>query len=89
MYDIHYTWNLKRNDTRTYKTETQKLGKQTYGCGGGGIVGDFGKSKKTLLYFKWRPNKDLLYRTGNSALVISQPGWERSLRENVYVCIYG
>ena len=88
LHDIHYMWNLKRNDTRTYNTETQKLGKQTYDCGEGGIARDFRKIKNTLLYFKWKTNNDLLYRTGNSALVLSQPGWERSLGENVVPSLF-
>ena len=34
MYDIPYMWNLKRNDTNEliYKTERDRLRKQTYGC---------------------------------------------------------
>ena len=37
-YDIPYMWNLKRNDTNefTYKRETQRLRKWTYGCLGRG-----------------------------------------------------
>ena len=33
----------------------------------GGMVRDFGKVKYSLLYFKWISNKDILYRTWNSA----------------------
>ena len=30
-YDIHYMWNVKRNDTKelAYKTETHRLNRQT------------------------------------------------------------
>ena len=61
-------WNLKRNGTKklTYKTETHGLRKQTYGCWGKGIFKEFGKVMYTLLYSKWKTNKDLLYNTWNS-----------------------
>ena len=51
-------WNLKRNDTNEfpYKRETHRLGKQTYGCQGEGIVREFGKVKYTLLCSKWITN---------------------------------
>ena len=35
LYDIPYTWNLKRNDTvnlLTKQKETHRLRDQTYGC---------------------------------------------------------
>ena len=47
---------------------------------GEGIVRDFGKVMYTLLYLKWITNKDN---------VMSQPGWEGSLRENGYTYVYG
>ena len=31
--------------------------------GGGGIVRELGMDKYTVLYLKWRSNKDLLYST--------------------------
>ena len=43
----------------------------------------------TLLYFKWMTNKDLLYSTGSSAQCYVQPGWEGSLGENGFLCMYG
>ena len=39
----------------------------------------------TRLYLEWIINKDLLESTGNSP----QPGWEGSLGENGYLCMYG
>ena len=33
---------------------------------GEGIVREFGMAMYTLLYLKWKTNKDLLYSTGNS-----------------------
>ena len=36
-------------------------------AGGGGINQELGMNTHTLLYLKWITNKDLLYRTGNSA----------------------
>ena len=58
----------KIHDTNelTYKTETNRLRKQTYGCRGEGIVREFGKIMYTVLYSKWITNKDLLYSTWNS-----------------------
>ena len=69
-YDIPYMWNLKRSDTNelTKQKATHRLRKGTYSCpvGGGGIVGNFGKVVYTLLYWKWKTNKDLLYSEWNS-----------------------
>ena len=50
------------------------------------MVREFGISMYTLLYLKCITNKDLLPSTGTSAQSYVQPGWERSLRENV--CMY-
>ena len=36
------------------------------GLRGEGIVREFGMDMYTLLYLKWKTNKDLLYTTGNS-----------------------
>ena len=49
------------------------------------IVREFGMGMYTLLYLKWITNKDLLHSRGNSANVMRQPGWERSLGENGYM----
>ena len=43
----------------------------------------------TLIYFKWITNKDTRYSIGNSAQCYVQPGWEGSLGENGYMCMYG
>ena len=56
----------------TYKTETHRLRKQTYGFLGGkngreGVVREFGVDMYTMLYLKWVSNKDLLNSTWNSA----------------------
>ena len=69
LYDIHYIWNLKINDTNelTYKTEAHRLKKQTHRCQEEGIVKDFGKVMYTLLYLKWITTENLLYSTWNSA----------------------
>ena len=53
------------------------------------MVREFGINMYTLLYLKWITNKDLLHSTGNSAQSYVQPGWERSLRENEYMYVYG
>ena len=42
----------------------------------------------TLLYLKWIISKDLLYSTRNSAQCYVAPGWEGSLREKGYMCMY-
>ena len=43
-YDIHYMWNLKRNDTNelTKQKETHRLKEQTHGFGVGGKDGEKG-----------------------------------------------
>ena len=53
------------------------------------MVREFGISMYTLLYLKCITNKDLLPSTGNSAQSYVQLGWERSLRENEYMYVYG
>ena len=40
----------------TKEKETHRLGKQTYGCQGEGIVREFGKVKYALLCSKWITN---------------------------------
>ena len=56
---------------------------------GEGVVREFGMDMFTLLYFKWVPNKNLLYSTGNSAQC-SVPAWmEGALGENGYTYMYG
>ena len=62
MYDIHYMWNLKRNDTNelTKQIETHRHRQQTYGCcgerWGEEIVREFGMDMDTLglpLWLSW------------------------------------
>ena len=49
-----------------------------------GIVREFGMGMYTLLYLKWRINRDLLYSTKTLFNVMWQPGWKGSLGENGY-----
>ena len=44
----------------------------------------------TLLYLQWITNKHLLYSIAQETLlnVVRQPGWEGSLGESGYTCIY-
>ena len=55
----------------TKQKETHRLQERVYGCWGKAwgeaIVRECGMGMSTLLYLKWVTNKDLLYRTGNSA----------------------
>jgi len=65
-YEIPYMWNLKRSDINelTKQKQIHRLGEQTYGYQGEGIVQEFGMDTYTLLYLKWITNKkNLLYRT--------------------------
>ena len=50
-----------------------------------GVVGEFRIDIYTLLYFKWT------YCIAHGTLfnVTWQPGWEGSLGENGYICMYG
>ena len=50
---------------------------------------EFGIDMYTLLFLKWKTNKDLLYSTGNyiQYLVITYDG-EESEKEYIYVCVY-
>ena len=67
-------WNLKRNNRNEviYKlvTDSQTLRMNLWLPGarmGEGIVREFGMDMYTLLYLKWKTNKDLLCGIGNSA----------------------
>ena len=59
----------------TKQKETHRLQERVYGCWGKAweeaIVRECGMGMSTLLYLKWVTNKDLLYRTGNSAQCVS------------------
>ena len=72
-----------------YKTETHRLGKQTYGWWGEGIVRDYRKVMYTLLYLKWITNKDLLYSTWNSAQCYAAAWMGGGWGENGHLYIYG
>ena len=56
---------------------------------GEGIVRESGMDMDTLLYLTWRTSKDLLDSTGTLLNVMWQPGWEGSLGETGYTCMYG
>ena len=101
-------WNLKRNDADELQNRKRLTAfeNKLMVAGGDGweerILGEFGMDMYTLLYLKWRTNKDLLCSTWNSAQCygaawmggesggewIPQLGWERGLGENGYLCIY-
>ena len=77
---------------RTKEEEPRRLREQTHCQGnrwGEGLVREFRVDMYTLLYLKHMNNKDLLYSTWNSAHVMWQAGWEGSLGENGYMCMYG
>ena len=52
---------------------------------GGGTVREFGLDMYTLLYLKWKNNKDLLYSTETLRNARWQLGWEQRLEENGYM----
>ena len=53
-----------------------------------GIVREFGMDMYTLLYLKWKTNKDLLCSIGNSTQCYGAAmGGE--FRENGYIYVYG
>ena len=65
-------WNLKRNYTNEliYKTADSDLEKElkvTRGKSRGGLVREFETDMYTLLYLKWKSNKDLLFSPRKSA----------------------
>ena len=69
-------------------TDLEKELMVTSGEGWGeGIAREFGMDMDTLLYLKWITNKDLLYRTGNSAHCSVKP--EGIWRENGYLYMDG
>ena len=91
-----YVESKKKWDMRIYLQNTNSLTdlenklmvNSEEGCGDG-MDGEFGMVMYTLLYLKWITNKDLLYRTWNSAWCYGQPEWEGSLEENGFMCMYG
>ena len=52
------------------------------------IIREFGINVYTLRYLKRVTNKDPLYGTGTLLKVMRQLGWEGSLGENGYMCMY-
>ena len=89
-YDIPYVWNLKRNDTDelTYKTETDSQTQKTNlqlprGRDRQGVWDGHGHTA----IFKMGNQQGPLYRALLN--VMWQPGWEGSLGENGYTCMYG
>ena len=56
---------------------------------GEGIVRESGMDMDTRLCLSWRTSKDLMDSTGNSAQCHEAPGWEGSLGESGYMCMYG
>ena len=57
---------------------------------GEGIVREFGMDMYTLLYLKWKTNKDLLYSMGNSAQYYVATWIGREFGgEWIYVYMYG
>ena len=53
----------------------------------GGRDREFGMDMYILLYLKWISNKDLLYSTGNSAVLCGSLDG-RGVRERMDTCIY-
>ena len=53
----------------------------------GEIIGEFGISVYTVLYFKWISNKDLLYSTSNSTQFssVNYMGKESKKKECLYL----
>ena len=67
-YDIPHLLNLKRNYIieLTYKIETDLENEFMVASGDGKgerVVREFGLDMYTLLYLKWKTNKDLLHST--------------------------
>ena len=56
---------------------------------GGGIVRELGMDKYTVLYLKWRSNKDLLYSTWKSAQCYVATWMGGCWVENGYMYMYG
>ena len=55
---------------------------------GEGIVREFGMDMYTLLYLKWKTNKDLLCSIGNSTQCYGA-AMAGEFRENGYMYVYG
>ena len=61
----------------------------TRGKDGEGTVRESGMDMDTRLCLTWTTSKDLVDSTGKSAECHVQPGWEGSLEEKGYMCMYG
>ena len=59
--------NLFTNRNRLTDLENELMVTRGKGRQGGQTVREFGTDMYTLVYLKWKTNKDLLYSTGNSA----------------------
>ena len=76
----------------TKQKETHRLRERHYGClgkDGEGTVKEFGINKYTLLYLKWRTNKDLQDSTWKSAQCCVAIWMGGELEENGYMHAYG
>ena len=65
-----------------------RLREQSYGGQVEGIVREFGMDMYTLLYLKWKTNKDLLCSIGNSTQCYGT-AMAGEFRENGYMYVYG
>ena len=67
--------------------ETHRLRKQTQGRQGEGLVKDFEKVMYTVLYLKWKTNRNLLYSTWNSAQCYMPTWMGGGFGERIDTCI--
>ena len=74
----------------TKQKQIHRHSEQTDGCQGGGscwggMVGEFGVSRRKPVYTEWISNKVLLCRTGN---YIQYPGINHNGKEYKQECVY-
>ena len=70
-------------------TKQKETYRGVYDCWGEGGLREFGLDMYTLLYLKWITNKTYCIAYGTLVNIMLQPGWEGSLGENGYMCMYG
>ena len=83
-------WNLKRNDINELNLQNRKRLTDLENklmVTGEGIIGKLGMDMYTLLYFKCRPNKDLLCSTENSTQCYAE-AWVRGEFEGECTHVY-
>ena len=91
LYDIPYTWNIKRNNANELKGLIDLENELTVARGkdaGKGLLGSLGGTCTHCCIWNGWPTRAYCVAQGTLLNVMWQPGLERSLGENEYMYMY-